>query len=202
MESLTAIGLLKVDFLGIITLDIIDLCLELIAKNRKEHLDIEAIPLDDKKTFEMLARGESKGVFQLESTGMRDILQKLKPDKFEESSRSTPSTGRVPAGGLVDQYIKCKFHPEEISYLHPALEPLLKKPTGYSLSGAGDANRQPAGRILAGTGDNLRKAMGKKIQGIMEEYAGSLKPARRRMVFPRRPREDIRNDGILQRIRV
>lgn len=177
MEALQAIGLLKVDFLGLVTLDIIDRCLELIARNRNIKLDINSIPMNDKKTYVMLSRGEGKGVFQLESTGMRDILQKLKPDRFEDIIAVLALYRPGPLqGGLVDNYIRCKYHPDEISYLHPSLEPLLKETNGiilYQEQVMRIANK--IGGFPLSESDNLRKAMGKKIPAIMLEYREKFK---------------------------
>jgi DNA polymerase III subunit alpha len=172
MESLQSIGLLKVDLLGIVTLDIIDKCIELIRQNRHEKVDIDMIPLDDKKTYELLSRGETKGVFQLESAGMRDILQKLKPLKFEDIIAVNALYRPGPLqSGLVDNYIRCKHHPGEITYLHPALESLLKETNGiilYQEQVMRIANK--LGGFPLSESDNLRKAMGKKIPEIMQRY--------------------------------
>ena len=172
MEALQTIGLLKVDFLGLVTLDIIDRCLELIFNNRKIKLELDSLPLDDKKTYEMLSRGEAKGVFQLESAGMRDIAQKLKPDRIEDIIATIALFRPGPLqGGLVDNYIRCKHNPREITYVHPSLEALLKETNGiilYQEQVMRIANR--IGGFTLEESDNLRKAMGKKIPEIMREY--------------------------------
>ncbi|MFH0888637.1 MAG: DNA polymerase III subunit alpha [Planctomycetota bacterium] len=182
MEALQSIGLLKVDLLGIVTLDIIDKCIELIAENRHEKVDINSIPLDNKKTYELLSRGETKGVFQLESAGMRDILQKLKPSRFEDIIAVLALYRPGPLqSGLVDNYIRCTYHPNEISYLHPALESLLKETNGiilYQEQVMRIANK--LGGFPLSESDDLRKAMGKKIPEIMQKYgdkfiAGAVK---------------------------
>ncbi|MFH1230495.1 MAG: DNA polymerase III subunit alpha [Planctomycetota bacterium] len=172
METLQSIGLLKVDLLGIVTLDIIDKCVELISQNRHEKVDINSIPLDDKKTYELLSRGETKGVFQLESAGMRDILQKLKPSKFEDIIAVLALYRPGPLqSGLVDNYIRSRHHPSEISYLHPVLESLLKETNGvilYQEQVMRIANK--IGGFPLSESDDLRKAMGKKIPEIMQKY--------------------------------
>ncbi|MEK7310008.1 MAG: DNA polymerase III subunit alpha [Planctomycetota bacterium] len=172
MESLQAIGLLKVDLLGIITLDIIDRCTELVEQNRAIKIDINSLPLDDKKTYTLLAQAETKGVFQLESAGMRDILQKLKPNKFEDIIAILALYRPGPLqSGMVDNYIHSRHHPSEISYVDKSLEPLLKETNGiilYQEQVMRIANR--IGGFSPSDSDDLRKAMGKKIPTIMQEY--------------------------------
>ncbi|MEW6026739.1 MAG: DNA polymerase III subunit alpha, partial [Planctomycetota bacterium] len=172
MESLQAIGLLKVDLLGIVTLDIIDRCLELIKENRGAQIDINALATDDKKTYELLAQAETRGVFQLESAGMRDILQKLKPTRFEDIIAVLALYRPGPLqSGLVDNYIRTRHHPSEIGYEDKSLEPLLKETNGiilYQEQVMRIANR--IGEFTPSESDDLRKAMGKKIPQIMQEY--------------------------------
>ena len=172
MESLQAIGLLKVDLLGIITLDIIDRCLELIEQNRAIKIDINSLLLDDKKTYTLLTQAETKGVFQLESAGMRDILQKLRPNKFEDIIAILALYRPGPLqSGMVDNYIHSRHHPSEISYVDKSLEPLLKETNGiilYQEQVMRIANR--IGGFSPSDSDDLRKAMGKKIPQIMQEY--------------------------------
>ncbi|MDI6733117.1 MAG: DNA polymerase III subunit alpha, partial [Planctomycetota bacterium] len=172
MEALQTIGLLKVDLLGIVTLDIIDKTIDLVEKNRSIKLDINNIPLDDRKTYELLSRGETKGIFQLESPGMRDILQKLKPKGFEDIIAILALYRPGPLkSGLVDNYIRSRHHPDEISYPHPSLEPLLKETNGiilYQEQVMRIANR--LGGFSPAESDDLRKAMGKKIPEMMREY--------------------------------
>ena len=172
MESLQAIGLLKVDLLGIITLDIIDRCIELVEQNRAVKTDMDSLPLDDKKTYTLLAQAETKGVFQLESAGMRDILQKLKPNKFEDIIAILALYRPGPLqSGMVDNYIHSRHHPSEISYVDKSLEPLLKETNGiilYQEQVMRIANR--IGGFSPSDSDDLRKAMGKKIPQIMQEY--------------------------------
>jgi len=182
MESLQAIGLLKVDLLGIVTLDIIDRCLELVEQNHSVKIDIDSLSTDDKKTYELLAQAETKGVFQLESAGMRDILQKLKPTKFEDIIAILALYRPGPLqSGMVDNYIRTRHHPSEISYADKSLEPLLKETNGiilYQEQVMRIANR--IGGFSPSESDDLRKAMGKKIPAIMQEYrdkfvAGAVK---------------------------
>ncbi|MBI5779952.1 MAG: DNA polymerase III subunit alpha [Planctomycetes bacterium] len=172
MESLQAIGLLKVDLLGIVTLDIIDRCLELVEQNLAVKININSLPTDDKKTYELLAQSETKGVFQLESAGMRDILQKLKPTKFEDIIAILALYRPGPLqSGLVDNYIRTRHHPSEIGYVDKSLEPLLKETNGiilYQEQVMRIANR--IGGFTPSESDDLRKAMGKKIPAIMQEY--------------------------------
>jgi DNA polymerase-3 subunit alpha len=172
MEAIQSIGLLKVDLLGIVTLDIIDTAIELIEKNRHNKIDIQSLTLDDRKTYELLSSGGTKGVFQLESSGMQDILQKLKPSKFEDIIAVLALHRPGPLhSGMVDNYIKYRHHPEQITYLHPSLEGILKETYGiilYQEQVMRIANK--LGNFTLAESDDLRKAMGKKIPEIISEY--------------------------------
>ena len=84
MKPIEEIGLLKMDFLGLRNLDVIEACLDIVERSTGERPDMTALPLDDRKTYEMMARGDSVGVFQFESDGMRDALRKVKPNEFED----------------------------------------------------------------------------------------------------------------------
>src|SRR5262249_7895255 len=109
MEDLEAVGMLKMDFLGLRTLTIIDRCLKLIEKSRNQRIDIDRIPLDDKATYELLCRGDAVAVFQLESKGMRDLLRRLKPDRFEDIIALLALYRPGPLeGGMVDTYVQRK----------------------------------------------------------------------------------------------
>ncbi|MBI4712456.1 MAG: DNA polymerase III subunit alpha, partial [Planctomycetes bacterium] len=172
MESLQSIGLLKVDLLGIVTLDVIEKCIAAIRQSTGQHIDINTVALDDKKTYQLLCRAETKGVFQLESGGMRDLVQKLKPDRFEDIIALVALYRPGPLqSGMVDKYIRCKHGTEENSYQHPALEPILKETNGVILyqEQVMMVAHQLGGFTLS-EGDDLRKAMGKKIPDIMQKH--------------------------------
>jgi DNA polymerase III subunit alpha len=172
MEDLEACGILKMDFLGLRNLTVIDAAVRMVERARGDRIDPRTLPLDDRKTYELLCRGDSSGVFQLESNGMRDLLRRLKPDRFEDVIAILALYRPGPLGsGMVDSYIKCKHGQEKITYEHPLLEPILKETNGVILY------QEQVMRIanhLAGfsltEADSLRKAMGKKKPEIMAKF--------------------------------
>ncbi len=171
MEDLEKIGLLKMDFLGLKTLTVIDNTIKIIRRTRGKDVNIDNIPLDDAKTFDLLAKGETSGVFQLESRGMRDLLQKMRPTKFEDLIAVLALYRPGPLGsGMVDDYIARRHGLKPVSYIHPLLEPILKETYGIILYQEQTMQivSQLAGFSLS-EADMLRKAIGKKIPEIMEE---------------------------------
>ncbi|MBI1849719.1 MAG: DNA polymerase III subunit alpha, partial [Planctomycetes bacterium] len=172
MTVLEDIGLLKMDFLGLNTLTILDRALKLIRETRGLTLDLATIPLDDAATYQLLQRGEAFGVFQLESGGMRDLLQKMRPDCFEDLIAILALYRPGPLGsGMVETFVRCKHGEEAISYKHPILEPILRETNGvilYQEQVMRIANRL-AGFSL-NEADSLRKAMGKKKPEIMAKF--------------------------------
>ena len=167
------IGLLKADFLGVRKFTVIDKARQLIKATTGKEIDIDKIPMDDKKTYELLSRGDVKGVFQVEtSRGFRDLLIKLKPDKFEYILPLVALYRPGPLqSGMVDTFINCRHGREEVSYLHPKLEPLLKETYGlmvYQEQVMRIANR--LGGFTLNEADNLRKAMGKKKPEVMAKF--------------------------------
>ncbi|MEE9263415.1 MAG: DNA polymerase III subunit alpha, partial [Vicinamibacteria bacterium] len=172
MEDLDAVGMLKMDLLGLRTLTVIDKALTLARKTRGVDLAIDAIPLDDAATYELLCRGDTVAVFQLESMGMRDLLRRLKPDRFEDIIAVLALYRPGPLeGGMVDTYIERKHGREPMVFEHPILEPLLKETNGvilYQEQVMRIANHM--GGFTLNEADTLRKAMGKKKKEIMEKY--------------------------------
>jgi len=131
MNDLVKVGLLKMDFLGLRTLTIIDLAVRLIKENRSEDVAIGDVQTDDPKTYSMLSRGESAGVFQCESGGFRDLLQRMKPDKFTDLIALVALYRPGPLqGGMVDDYVKRKHGLAPVTYPHPRLEPILRETHG------------------------------------------------------------------------
>ncbi len=176
MESVEKIGLLKMDFLGLRTLTVIDEACKIINRVHKIDLKIEEIPLDNRATYEMLSRGEAIGVFQLESSGMRDLLKKMKPTKFGDIVALLALYRPGPLGsGMVDDFIKRMYDSSHIKYDHPALEPILKETYGIILyqEQVMQIVSTLAGFSLA-KADSLRRAMGKKIPEIMEREKKSF----------------------------
>ena len=161
-------SLIKFDFLGLKTLTTIAKCLELIKKNGKE-IDISSIPLNDKKTYELLQNADTYGVFQLESRGMRDILHKLKPDKLEDLIAIVALFRPGPMENI-PSYIARKHGAEQPDYLHPMLEGILKETYGIMIyqEQVMQIAQVMAGYTLGGA-DLLRKAMGKKNKEEMKK---------------------------------
>ena len=176
MEDLEKIGMLKMDFLGLRTLTIIDRCIREIETTRGEKIDIDKIPLDDPTTYEMLCKGESSAVFQLESKGMRDLLQKLLPDRFEDIIALIALYRPGPIeGGMVDNYVKVKHGLQEWSPMHPLLEPILAETNGvilYQEQVMRIANE--LAQFSLSEADTLRRAMGKKKKKLMAEFSGQF----------------------------
>src|SRR5256712_913946 len=131
MGSVEKIGLVKFDFLGLKTLTLIHDCLKLIATTRGERVDLEHLPLDAKKTYQLLCNGNTTGVFQLESTGIREMTVKIRPNCFEDLVAILALFRPGPLdSGMAEEYIKRKHGKEKISYLHPLLELILKDTYG------------------------------------------------------------------------
>ncbi|MCQ9206829.1 MAG: DNA polymerase III subunit alpha [Omnitrophica bacterium] len=171
MNSLEKIGLLKMDFLGLRTLTVINETMKIVKRIRDFDINIEEIPLDDKKTFELLARADSIGLFQLESSGMRDLLRKLKPERFEEIIALLALFRPGPIGsGMLDDFIKRKHKKSEIKYDHPVLEPILKETYGIIIfqEQIMRVASELAGFSLA-EADTLRRAISKKTPEVMAE---------------------------------
>jgi DNA polymerase-3 subunit alpha len=164
MTAIQELGLLKMDFLGLRNLDIIDACVKLVARSRGVKIDLESLPLDDPATFDMLCRGDTLGVFQLESPGMRRILTALKPSSFEDISVVIALYRPGPIeGGMIDRYIACKHGTMEPEFPHPALEDVLRETYGVIVY---QEQVMSIANLLAGfsmgEADILRAAMGKK----------------------------------------
>ena len=125
MGPIEEIGLLKMDFLGLRNLDVIEDAVEIIERSRGRRIEIEAIPLDDPKTYEMLARGDSIGVFQLESDGMRDALRKVQPTEFDDLV-ALVSLYRPGAMRYIPDYAKGKRNPASVTYPDARMRPITE----------------------------------------------------------------------------
>lgn len=170
MGALEKIGLLKMDFLGLKTLTVIDDTVKIVKRTRSLEVKIHDIPFDDKATYDMLGQGDALGVFQLESSGMRDLLKKMKPSRFGDLVALLALYRPGPLGsGMVDDFIRRMHNPSLIQYDHPKLEPVLKETYGIILyqEQVMKIVSELAGFSLA-KADLLRRAMGKKIPEIME----------------------------------
>ncbi len=174
MHAVEDLGLLKMDFLGLKNLTIIEHTIRLIKDIHGVVLDLDTIPLDDKKTFELFQRGDTTGVFQLESSGMRGYLKELKPSELEDIIAMI-SLYRPGPIELIPSYIKRKFKREPIVYLHQKLEPILGKTYGVGIY---QEQMMRIARDLAGftlaEADTLRKAIGKKIKSLLDEQQDKL----------------------------
>jgi DNA polymerase-3 subunit alpha len=131
MADVEAAGLLKMDFLGLRNLTTLSRAVDLIEKATGERLDVNKLPLDDEATYALLARGETKGVFQLESGGIRDLLQKMKPDCFHDIIATNALYRPGPLeGGMVDDYVAVKHGRKPAEYKHPVLKEVLEETHG------------------------------------------------------------------------
>lgn len=169
-----AIGLIKFDFLGLKTLTMIAKTVERIRNGRGIDIDVERLPLDDPATYQLLCRGDTVGVFQLESSGMRKLVTSLRPTKFEDLIAVLALFRPGPLdSGMVEEFIKRKHGEVPIQYLHPALKPILEETHGVILY---QEQVMQIARVLAGytlgDADNLRRAMGKKKKDEMEREKG------------------------------
>jgi DNA polymerase III subunit alpha len=174
MKPIEEIGLLKMDFLGLRNLDVIEDALDIIGRSSGERPDMTALPLNDVKTYEMLARGDSIGVFQFESEGMREALKKVRPDEFND----LVALGALYRPGAMDQipvYAKGKRNPETISYPDERLRPILESSKGVILYQ--EQAMQIATELAGFSGakaDDLRKAIGKKNRTAMAALKGEF----------------------------
>ncbi len=164
MKYVEETGLIKFDFLGLKTLTVIKRAVDWIKKSRGEDLVIEMIPLDDKETYDMLSRGETVAVFQFESEGMKDVHRQIRPDRFEDLV-AIVSLYRPGPMDNIPTYIKRKHKEEEITYLHPALAPILDETYGIMVYQEQVMKiAQVLGGYTMGGADKLRKVMGKKMR--------------------------------------
>lgn len=167
MVDVENIGLLKIDILGLANLTIIQNALRIIRKTENKRIDIRDIDLEDKETFKLLSNGETIGVFQLESEGMRHYIKELKPNRMEDIMAMV-SLYRPGPMELIPDYIEARHGRKAISYLHPKLEPILSDTYGIAVYQEQilQIARDIAG-FTYGEADVLRKAIGKKIRSLL-----------------------------------
>jgi len=168
MTGCEEIGLLKMDFLGLRTLTVIHHCVEML-KEKGIEIDIDRIPMDDPETYEIFCDGNTVGIFQFESAGMREYLRKLKPNRIEDLIAMNALYRPGPMDNI-DSFINRKFGREKIEYLHPKLEPILRETYGIIVY------QEQVMRIASelagfslGKADILRRAMGKKKKDVMSK---------------------------------
>lgn len=167
MNPIEEIGLLKFDFLGLSNLTVIKNALRIIKKVYDKDIDINAIPIDDRKTFELLSNGDTTGVFQLESAGMKRYLRDLKPDQFEDIIAMV-SLYRPGPMQWIEDFINRKHNPNLVTYGHPKMESALKET--YGIIVYQEQVMQIAKDLSGFTGgqaDTLRKGIGKKIPEVL-----------------------------------
>jgi DNA polymerase III subunit alpha len=168
MKWAEAAGLVKFDFLGLKTLTVIETARELLAR-KGVALDPARLPLDDPATYELLARGDTVGVFQLEGAGMRDALRKLKPDRFEDIIAIVALYRPGPMDNI-DSYVNRKHGREQPDYLHPLIQPILEETYGVIIYQEQVMQiAQTLSGFSLGEADLLRRAMGKKIKKEMAQ---------------------------------
>jgi len=169
MKAVEKVGLLKMDFLGLRTLTVIHDAVRFVKENRGVALDIDNVDLDDEKTYTLLRSGKTSGVFQLESSGMRDLAKRVGLECLEEIC-ALVALFRPGPMQYIDQYVESKHHPERITYDHPILEPLLKETYGVAVYQEQVMQIvQAVAGLTLGQADVLRRAMGKKKADLMVE---------------------------------
>jgi DNA polymerase-3 subunit alpha len=172
MKAVEKMGLLKMDFLGLTTLTIIDDCLKMIQKTRGETVVMETLPLEDMETFEkVFHKGQTSGVFQFESDGMRDVLRRYQPTTVEDLTALNALYRPGPIqGGMIDDFIERKWGRKRVDYMLPELERLLKETLGVIVY---QEQVMQIANVIAGyslgEADLLRRAMGKKIASEMDK---------------------------------
>ena len=190
MKGLEELGLLKMDFLGLRNLTVIDKAVKLIAQ-KGEKIDIEKLPLDDAKVYELFAKGHTIGVFQFESSGMREFLKKLQPTVIEDLIAMNALYRPGPMENIND-FISRKHGKKKIVYPHPLMEPILKETYGIIVyqEQVMQIAHEIAGFTLA-EADIMRRAMGKKIKSLMDELSIKFVEGAEKKDIPKKKAEDI-----------
>jgi len=172
MKCVDAIGLVKLDLLGLRNLTVIQDTLDLLAHQGRRPPDMSHLKLDDPETYQLLGRGDTTGVFQLESTGMKELLVKMKPAVFSDVVALVALYRPGPLGsGMIEDFIERKHGRKQVEYLVPQLAPILKETYGVILYQEQVMKiAQALGGYSMGAADDLRKAMGKKIKEKMAEH--------------------------------
>lgn len=169
MNLLEQLGLLKIDFLGLRTLTVIRDSLDLIENSTGNRVDLQSLTLDDPHIYEMLSLGDTDGVFQLESAGMKQFMKELKPTSFEDIIAGI-SLYRPGPMEQIPRYVEGKYHPDSVHYAHPLLEPILQVTYGCMVyqEQVMQIVRDLGGYSL-GRSDLVRRAMSKKKKAVMEK---------------------------------
>lgn len=194
MKAVEKLGLLKMDFLGLTTLTIIDDCLTLIEQGHKKRIELEKLPTDDKLTYEKVFHsGLTSGVFQFESHGMRDVLRRYKPDTIEDLTALNALYRPGPIqGGMIDDFVERKHGRRKVEYELPELEGILKETLGVIVY---QEQVMQIANVLAGyslgEADLLRRAMGKKIAEEMAKQRERFVKGALEKGFPQKKIEKI-----------
>jgi len=169
-DNIEELGLLKMDFLGLRTLTVMKEALKLIKENRGIDIDLDKLPLQDPKACELLSRGDTAGVFQLESDGITRLVMDLRPEGFEDLIPLVALYRPGPLGsGMVGDFIKRRHGEQEVTYIHPLMEPILKDTFGIILYQEQVMQIASAmGGFSLGQADLMRRAMGKKKEKILK----------------------------------
>jgi len=193
MHSLEDLGLLKIDILGLKNLTIIEKTIQTIEKNHNLKIDINKIPFDDQKTFQILQRGETIGIFQLESEGMRKWLRELKPTNFEDIV-SLLALYRPGPMEWIKEFVDRKHGRKKIEYLHEDLKPILENTYGICIfqEQLMQIAQKLAGFTL-GQADTLRKAIGKKIKDLLLKQKEQLEEGMKKRGLSKEIAEKIWN---------
>ena len=193
MEDVEAIGLLKMDFLGLKNLTMIQKTLDLVEETHGTTIDPDDLPMDDSQTFKLLERGDLGGVFQLESSGMRQIVRDLKPSGLEDISSVLALYRPGPLdAGLIPKFINRKHGREKIDFAHEILQPILKETYGIMVyqEQIMKIAQDMAGYSL-GQADLLRRAMGKKKMSEMEKHKGIFLEGATNNGVPKKTAEEL-----------
>lgn len=171
-EPCSNLGLLKMDFLGLRTLTVIDTAEKMIRQRHDPNFDINKIPLDDKKTYDMLSACQTLGIFQLESGGMRDLIKKIQPSQFSDLSALVALYRPGPMeSGMMDMFVRRKNGQEKVTYPTPLMAEVLKDTYGCMVYQEQIMQiSKLLGGFTPGEADTLRKAMGKKKLEVMEKF--------------------------------
>ncbi|HXV63421.1 MAG TPA: DNA polymerase III subunit alpha, partial [Vicinamibacteria bacterium] len=193
MRNCEEIGLLKMDFLGLRTLTLIDNCLDMIKKQLGISIDLETLPLDDAKTYELFGRGDTFGIFQFESEGMRDILRRFKPERISDLTALNALYRPGPIrSGMIDDFIDRKRGKVAPRYEHPALKEILEDTLGVIVYQ--EQVMQIASKLAGftlGQADVLRRAMGKKKAEEMQSQREMFMKGAREKKIPEKKAKKI-----------
>ncbi|MFH1755585.1 MAG: DNA polymerase III subunit alpha [Candidatus Latescibacterota bacterium] len=193
MKSIDAVGLLKIDLLGLRTLTVIDKSIQMVERNHGVRINTDEIPVDDEKTFQLLREGRTVGVFQLESAGMRELLRNLQPGSFHDIVAVNALYRPGPLGSdMLSYFCDCKHGKKKISYSHAMLEPILKETYGVILYQ--EQVMEIASRLAGftmGEADLLRKAMGKKNLKVMAKQRKNFMDGAKKSDIPKQTADKI-----------